>query len=345
MRRILRVNGAGALLVFLGLISLLAGSAAGQARSTVTIRLVDGLSSGSSQPGDTFTGTLATPLVMNDRVVADRGELVTGQVRQAVSSGRMSKPAVLTLSLKTVQAPSGRLPMQTGDLTIKADSHATRNLLIIGGSAGMGALVGGAAAGGRGALIGAAAGAGAGSGGAYLTGKREIVLPSETLLTFHVNSVTISPKELQNMQRAGQAPPEPQQDARDYPPPSEPYPIEVRRSRDHDDDDDEYEYEGEGEHRHERYHEHYGSEAPAKIYVFFIEDHYANVDVYWPRRVEHLRMRCDDVDELYTPLARHTGFSVEVLRARVHVRGGHDHGKHKGWYKDHGDHDHDHDHD
>ena len=340
MRRILVRNGVGLLLVFLGLFSVLAGSAAGQARSTVSIRLVDGLSSGSSQPGDTFTGTLATPLVMNDRIVADRGELVTGQVRQAVSSGRMSKPAVITLSLKTVQAQSGRLPMQTGDLTIKADSHATRNLLIIGGSAGMGALLGGAAGGGRGAAIGAVAGAGAGSGGAYLTGKREIVLPSETLLTFHVNSVTIGPKELENMQRAGQA--QPEQDARNYPAPSEPYPIEVRRSRGHEDDDDEYEYEG--EHRHERYHEHYGSEAPAKIYVFFVEDHYANVDVYWPRRVEHLRMRCDDVDDLYAPLARHTGFAVEVLRARIHVRGGHDHGKHKGWYKDH-DHDHGHDRD
>jgi len=335
MRRILRVKGAA--LVVLGLFSVLAGSAAGQTRSTVTIRLVDGLSSGSSQPGDTFTGTLATPLVMNDRIVADRGEMVTGQVRQAVSSGRMSKPAVITLSLRTVQVPSGRLPMQTGDLTIKADSHATRNLLIIGGSAGMGALLGGAAGGGRGAAIGALAGAGAGSGGAYLTGKREIVLPSETLLTFHVSSVTIGPKELENMQRAGQAPPP--QDARDYPPPSEPYPIEVRR-RDRDDDDDYYE--DEGEHRHMRYHEHYGAEAPRSIYVVFLNGHYADVDVYWPRGVEHLRMRGDDLDDICGPLARHTGFSLAIVRARVKIKGGHDHGKHKGWYKEHG-HDHDRD--
>ncbi|MBZ5540121.1 MAG: hypothetical protein LAN61_06320 [Acidobacteriia bacterium] len=342
MRRILTVNGAGALLVFLGLFSVLAGSAAGQERSTITIRLVDGLSSGSSQPGDTFTGTLTTPLVMNDRIVADRGEMVTGQVRQAVSSGRLSKPAVITLSLRTVQAPSGRLPMQTGELTIKADSHATRNLLIIGGSAGMGALLGGAAGGGRGAAIGALAGAGAGSGGAYLTGKREIVLPSETLLTFHVNSVTIGPKELENMQRAGQAPPPPQPDARDYPASSEPYPIEVRRRRDRDDDDDYYE--DEGEHGHVRYHEHHGTEAPRSIYVVFLDNHYANVDVYWPQGVEHLRMRGDDLDDICRPLARHTGFRVEVVRARIKIKGGHDHGKHKGWYKDHG-HEGDHDRD
>src|SRR5207245_1308495 len=83
-------------------------------------------------------------------------------------------------------------------------SHATRNLLIIGGSAGAGAVIGGAAGGGKGAAIGAAAGAGAGTVGAYLTGKREIMLPSETLLTFHVTSVKISPKELSRLQRAGQ---------------------------------------------------------------------------------------------------------------------------------------------
>ena len=324
----------GLLLLVLSLV----GSAAGQTRSTVSVRLVDGLSTGSTQAGDTFTASLATPLVVNDRVVAERGERVTGQVRQVVSSGRMSKPAVITLSLRTVESPSGQYPVQTGDLTIKADSHATRNLLIIGGSAGLGALLG-SGAGGKGAAIGAAAGAGAGTAGAYLTGKREIVLPAETLLTFHVNSATVNPQEVKNMQGAGQ----PRQEARDYPaqrgPYHDSYPVVIERRRNHghnndDDDDDYYEQEGDGNHerRYERYHEHYGSEAPSKIYVIFVEDHYADVDVYWSRRVEHLRMRCDDVEEIYEPLAQHTGFSVQVVRARVRIKG--DHGKHKGWYKD-----------
>jgi hypothetical protein len=325
MKRILAGLGVGPLLLLFGVTAI----AAGQARTTVSIRLADTLSTGSTQPGDSFTGMLVTPLVVNDRVVADRGERVTGEVRQVVRSGGLSRPALITLRLRTAQTLSGRFPMQTGDLTVKADSHATRNLLIIGGSAGMGTLIG-AAAGGRGAAIGAIAGAGAGAGGAYLTGKREIVLPAETLLTFHVTSVTVSPKEIQNLQRAGE-------EARSAPnsrdPYEEPYPVEVRRGRHHhdddedDDDDDEHEH-GHG-HRHARYHEHYGVETPRTIYVIFLDDHYADVDVYWPRRVERLRLRGDGLDDIYEPLARHTGFSVEVVRAKIKVKGGKGKFKHK----------------
>ncbi len=181
----------------------LAGSAGAQTGATVSVRLVDGLSSQSSQPGDSFTATLAEPLVVGGRIVAQKDASVIGQVREVVSSGRLSRPALMTLNLQRVESRSGRYPIQTGNLTIKGSSHATRNLLIIGGAAGAGAAIGGAAGGGKGAAIGALAGAGAGTAGAYLTGKREIVLPSETLLTFHVNSVTISPKELARLQRAG----------------------------------------------------------------------------------------------------------------------------------------------
>src|SRR5712691_10452379 len=200
VKRILAAVALAAVVFLIGL----AGSAAAQTRATVSVRLIDTLSSESSQSGDSFTATLAEPLVVGDRIVAQKGARVTGQVREVVSSGRLSRPALMTLSLDRVQSQSSRYPIETGDLTIKASSHATRNLLIIGGSAGAGAVIGGAAGGGKGAAIGAAAGAGAGTVGAYLTGKREIVLPSETLLTFHLSSVKISPKELARLQRVGQ---------------------------------------------------------------------------------------------------------------------------------------------
>src|SRR2546426_10420623 len=174
------------------------------ARATVSVRLVDTLSSESSQRGDTFSATLAEPLIVGDRIVAQKGARVSGRVREVVSSGRLSRPALLTMSLDKVQSQSSRYPIETGDLTIKASSHATRNLLIIGGSAGAGAVIGGAAGGGKRAGIGAAARAGAGTVGAYLTRESEIVLPSETPLTFYVTSSKINPKELSRLPRAGQ---------------------------------------------------------------------------------------------------------------------------------------------
>jgi hypothetical protein len=344
MRKVYVAAFAALLLAFAGFAKV--AEAQTEVRSAVSIRLIDGLSTGNVQQGELFTASLASDLMVNDRVVGERGDRVNGQVRRVVSSGRMKKPAVITLSLQSVEARSGRYPLETGDLTIKADSHATRNLLFIGGSAGLGALIGGAA-GGRGAAIGALAGAGAGAGGAYLTGKREIVLPSETLLTFHVNSVTLNQHEVQNMQDAAR--PRPQQDARDYPdrsgPANDTYPVVVERRRsNHDDeeDDDYYEDDGDRGHRVERYHEHYGSEAPRSITVIFVENHYAMVDVYWPQGVEHLRMHGDYVADLYGPLSQHTGFPEQALRARIKIQ--HDNGKHKGWYKEHG-HGHGHDHD
>jgi hypothetical protein len=55
---------------------------------------------------------------------------------------------------------------------------------LVGGGAGGGALIGGLAGGGKGALIGGLIGAAAGTGGAGLTGNRDITLPAETRLTF-----------------------------------------------------------------------------------------------------------------------------------------------------------------
>ncbi len=237
MRKSVALSWVGLLVLTLGL----ALSAGAETRATVTIRLTEPLSTGSSQVGDTFTGTLVSPLVVSDRIVAEKDAEVSGQVLDVVSSGRLKRPALIRLRVKAVRRGSGQIPLQTGDLTVKADSHARRDLLIIGGAIGTGAAIGGAAAGKKGALIGAAAGSGAGITSAYLTGKREIVLPQETLLTFHVNSVVISQKELARLQRVGHPDDE----------------VQLRRRRHHHDDDDEeeFEYEAEHEHEHEGKHE------------------------------------------------------------------------------------------
>src|SRR2546425_12728951 len=104
MKRILAAFSLAVVLFLCGL----AGSPAAQTRATVSVRLVDTLSSESSQPGDTFSATLAEPLIVGDRIVAQKGARVTGQVREVVSSGRLSRPALLTMSLDKVQSQSSR---------------------------------------------------------------------------------------------------------------------------------------------------------------------------------------------------------------------------------------------
>jgi hypothetical protein len=68
----------------------------------------------------------------------------------------------------------------------------------IGGGAGGGALIGGLAGGGKGALIGGLIGAGAGTAGAAFTGNKDVVIPSESTITFHLAApvtVTVQPKD------------------------------------------------------------------------------------------------------------------------------------------------------
>jgi len=78
--------------------------------------------------------------------------------------------------------------IETSSIERQGTSHENRNAELIGGGAGLGALIGGLAGHGKGAVIGAAAGAGAGTAGAAATGKKDASVPAETALSFRLTS-------------------------------------------------------------------------------------------------------------------------------------------------------------
>jgi Glycine zipper len=159
--------------------TLFAGAGQSGARvpagTEMQVRLNGKLDTGEAKAGETFAGTLAEPVVVNGRTVLARGAQVKGRVVEAVSSGRLKKPASITLELTSLSSQP---------LRIDGNSHMVRNAEFIGGGAAAGAIVGAITGGKRGAVIGTAVGAGAGTATAYMTGKKEIVIPEETLLTF-----------------------------------------------------------------------------------------------------------------------------------------------------------------
>jgi hypothetical protein len=155
------------------------------AGTVLTVRLVDALSSATATAGSTFEGTLAAPLSVNGTEVAAVGSSVTGKVTNAVSSGRLSKPAALSLTLTSLTPKDGsEVAITTSTWSESGASHKKRNAEFIGGGAAAGALIGALAGGKKGAAIGGAVGAGGGTGAAAYTGKKEISLPAETKLEF-----------------------------------------------------------------------------------------------------------------------------------------------------------------
>lgn len=164
------------------------------AGTSLEVRLGQAIDTGTTKAGTAFEGTLAEALVVNGTTVAPVGSGVVGQVTHVVSSGRLTRPAELSLVLTSL-SPTGRraTEISTEAWSAKGESHKKRNIGMIGGGAGAGAVVGALTGGKKGAAIGSAVGAGAGTGVAAATGKKEIQLAPEDKLTFKLSSpVTLS---------------------------------------------------------------------------------------------------------------------------------------------------------
>ncbi len=152
------------------------------AGTEVSVRLGQTISSDKAKSGDTWTGTLASDIVVSGNTVAKRGDPVEGKVVTAESSGRLKGKAVLDLQLTSINGQS----VITSIYASEGSGHTKRNAASIGGGAAAGAIIGAIAGGGKGAAIGSGVGGAAGAGGAAATGKKDIKYDVETVLTFTV---------------------------------------------------------------------------------------------------------------------------------------------------------------
>ena len=150
--------------------------------SHAVVRLNTSLSSATAHTGESWSGTLTHDIVEHGKVVARAGAPVRGKVTYVNRSGRLHKPGALTLRLTSIN----RETVYSSRITREGKSHTKGNVVKIGGGAAAGALIGGLAGGGKGAAIGTVAGAGAGTGVAAATGKEEVRIPAESVLTFTI---------------------------------------------------------------------------------------------------------------------------------------------------------------
>ena len=157
------------------------------AGTVITVRLANAVGSKRSNSGDQFTASVATPVEVDGKVIVPSGAEASGKVLQAVPQGRFKGAAVLRLALESITIKGDSYDVHTSSVSRYLKGMGKRTAAMIGGGAGGGALLGGLLGGGKGALIGAAAGAGAGTAGAAHTGNKEILLPTESALSFRLS--------------------------------------------------------------------------------------------------------------------------------------------------------------
>jgi hypothetical protein len=160
----------------------------------VTVTITERLAASQNSVGDRFTGVLAAPVRSSSGgVVFPRGARVLGTVVASKGQGKFKGSGALGIQVTSISGT----PVSTSSYEKEQAGKGKRTAGFIGGGGGGGALIGGLAGGGKGALIGGLIGAGAGTAGAAFTGNKDVVIESETTVTFHLAApvtITVQPK-------------------------------------------------------------------------------------------------------------------------------------------------------
>jgi len=198
----------------------------------VRIRINQTLDSAHAKPGQHFDGIVVNDVAADGAVAIPRGAAVQGVVVDAKASGALAGRGELSLQLTQVTLAGKNYPIVSDVWAHNgADKTAqTVNSTAVGG--GLGALVGAAAGGGAGAAIGAGIGGALGLGSSAASGRGQVFVPSEGLLTFHLaQPATVATVSQAEMDRLAQGVPNGAQQLQRRPAPyygpgySRPYPY------------------------------------------------------------------------------------------------------------------------
>jgi hypothetical protein len=154
----------------------------------VKIRMIDAVNSDTARTGQTFRASLDEPIVVNGQQVIPRGADVLTKLVESQQSGKIEGRTELTLALSTITVNGRPIDVTSTDVKSESGSRGARSAGVIGGTAALGAIIGAVAGGGKGAAIGAGSGAVVGTGAEVLTSGQKVRIPSETRLTFRLQS-------------------------------------------------------------------------------------------------------------------------------------------------------------
>jgi hypothetical protein len=156
--------------------------------TNITIRMIESVNSESARRGQTFRASIDEPIFVDGRQVIPRGADVLTKLVDDQQSGKIEGRTSLTLALVSISVNGQQIPVTSSDVKTESSSRGARSAGVIGGGAALGAIVGALAGGGKGAAIGAASGGTLGAGAEVLTKGQTVKIPSETRLTFRLQT-------------------------------------------------------------------------------------------------------------------------------------------------------------
>ena len=154
------------------------------AGDSIPVRITQTLDSATTQQGDTFTGVVATDVIIDGLVALPQGTPVTGRVSEVHEAAHYKGSSLLTIELTNISRKGERIPVVTEAYSKQGEGRGKNTAEKVGGGAAVGAILGGIIGGGTGAAIGAAAGGGVGAGANTVTRGQQVQIPSESLVRF-----------------------------------------------------------------------------------------------------------------------------------------------------------------
>ena len=108
------------------------------AGTAITMRLAQSVGSKISQAGQSFSGTVAHPVVVGGATAIPAGAKVSGTVIDAKPLGRFAGGASLSLRLNSVDIQGSDVPIKTSSVTQVVIGKGKRTAVLAGGGAGGG---------------------------------------------------------------------------------------------------------------------------------------------------------------------------------------------------------------
>jgi hypothetical protein len=160
------------------------------AGTSLVIRMIDGVDSEVARVGQTFAASVDQPVLdqSGQNVLIPRGADVVVKLVDAKESGTFTGRAGLTLNLQSVKVNGQVVPINTQSISQASGSQGASTAKRGAAGAVVGAGLGAIFGGGKGAATGAAVGGAAGAGTQVFTKGQKVKIPSETRLTFVLDS-------------------------------------------------------------------------------------------------------------------------------------------------------------